>query len=64
MIDCLVNHPTNHVTMAELFAAAAAWMWQISPPHPREPLWKGLPRVFYEGFVKFNDAAEKKINFY
>ncbi len=42
MVDCLVDHPTNHVTMVEPFAATAAWMWRISPPHPWEPLWKGL----------------------
>jgi hypothetical protein len=42
MVDCLVDHPTNHTTMVELFAATAAWMWRISPPHPQEPLRIGL----------------------
>jgi hypothetical protein len=51
MVDCLVNHPTYHVTMVVLFAATAAWIWPISPPHPWEPLWKGLVRAVVEGFV-------------
>ncbi len=62
MINCLVNHPTNHITMVKPFAATAAWMWWISPPPTPGSLFRrGWPRVVYEGFVKFNDAAKKKI---
>jgi hypothetical protein len=39
----------------------AAWMWRISPPHPREPLRKGWRKAVNEGFVKFNNAAKKKL---
>jgi hypothetical protein len=60
MVDHLVDHPTNHVTMVEPFATTAAWMWRINPPHPREPLRKGLAEGGSQGFVKFNNAAEKK----
>ncbi len=61
MVNCLIDHPTNHVAMVEPFAATAAWMWWISPTHPWEPLWKKLAKGGLQGFCKFNDAAEKKI---
>jgi hypothetical protein len=64
MVDCLVNHPTSHVTMVEPFAVTATWMWQISHPTPGSLFGRGWPRVVYEGFVKFNNAAKKKHNFY
>jgi hypothetical protein len=64
MVNCLVDYPTNHITMVEPLATTAAWMWQISSPHPREPLQKGVEEGGLQGFVKFNNAAKKKINFY
>jgi hypothetical protein len=42
MVDYLVDHPTNHITMVVPFTATAAWLWQIIKPYPREPLWKWL----------------------
>jgi hypothetical protein len=35
------NHPTKHSTIVEPVAVTVAWLWQISQPYPREPLWKG-----------------------
>jgi len=35
------NHPTKNNTLVEPVAATAAWLWRISQPYPREPLWKG-----------------------
>jgi hypothetical protein len=42
MVNYLVDHPTNHITMVVLFTATAAWLWKISKPYLQEPLWKGL----------------------
>jgi hypothetical protein len=42
MVGYLVDHPTNHITMAVLLVAIAAWLWQFSKPYPQEPLQKGL----------------------
>jgi hypothetical protein len=49
--------------MVEPFDMTAAWMWQISPPLPREPLWKGLDKGGLQGFVKFNHAAKQNYFF-
>ena len=37
-------------TMVVLFVDSAARQWRISPPHPREPLWKGLAEDGVRGF--------------
>jgi hypothetical protein len=42
MVNYLLDHPTNHITMVVPFTAAAEWLRQISKPYPREPLQKGL----------------------
>ncbi len=34
MVDYLVDHPTNHITMVVQFTTIAAWLWQISKPYP------------------------------
>jgi hypothetical protein len=62
MVNCLVNHPINHVTMVELFALHGCG--ESAHPTPGSLFRRGWPRVVYEGFVKFDDAAEKKNNFY
>jgi hypothetical protein len=49
MVNCLVDHPTNHVTMVSPFAAtAASWLWQISKPYL---FGRGWERAVFEGFV-------------
>jgi len=56
-----VNHPTNTTTMVVPFANTAAWWWQISPPHPREPLYgRGWLRAVFEGYIQFSNLAKKK----
>jgi hypothetical protein len=41
MVNRLVNHPSNTITMVAPFAVTAAWLWQISQPYPQEFLWTG-----------------------
>jgi len=36
--------------MVEPVTATAAWLWRISQPYPREPLWKGLGEGDVQGF--------------
>jgi len=36
--------------MVVLFVDSAAWQWQISPPHLREPLQKVLAKGGVQGF--------------
>jgi hypothetical protein len=64
VVDCLVNHPTNHVTMVEPFAATVAWIGESAHPTPGSLFGRDWRRVVYKGFVKFNDVAKKKIYFY
>ena len=54
-----VNHHPNTTTMVVPFADSAAWQWQISPPHPGEPLLKGLAVDGMQGFIQFYNQAEK-----
>jgi hypothetical protein len=35
-----IPHPPNTIAMVVLFAATAAWLWQIIQPYPQEPLHK------------------------
>jgi hypothetical protein len=58
------QHPTNHVTMVEPFTVTAAWCGESAHPTLRSLFGRGWPRVVYEGYVKFNNAAKKKVNFY
>jgi hypothetical protein len=45
------NSPSNKQHHhGEPFAATAAWLKQISSPHPRGPLWKGSSEVVVKGF--------------
>ncbi len=65
MVDYLVDHPTNHITMVVPFTAAAAWLWQISKPYPREPLRKGLGKCGLRGFcLVLRCGWEKNISFH
>jgi hypothetical protein len=48
MVGCLVDHPTNTITMVVPFAATAAWLWRISHPYLFK---KGRARAVFEGFV-------------
>jgi hypothetical protein len=43
------------------FADSAAWQWRISPPHPGEPLLKGLAVDGVQGFIQFYNQAKKKL---
>ncbi len=38
------THPTNIITMVELFAGPVAWLWLFQASYPREPLPKGLDK--------------------
>jgi hypothetical protein len=59
IINYLINHPTNTITMMVPFAATAAWIQWMSPPHPWEPLQAEIGgRVL----VRSNDPAKKKID--
>jgi hypothetical protein len=50
--DRLPRQPSNkHHHHGVLFANIAAWRFQISPPHPREPLRKGLAEGGVRGFI-------------
>jgi hypothetical protein len=50
MVGCLVDHPTNTITMVVPFAATATWLWQISHSYHREPLQKGYGKGGVRGF--------------
>ncbi len=60
MVDCLVDHPTNHVTMVEPICCNSG-MDVANQPTPGSLFGRGWLRMVYEGFVKFNNAAEKKL---
>jgi hypothetical protein len=40
-LPCQPSNKHHHHGVA--FATTAAWLWRISQPNLREPLWKGLP---------------------
>ncbi len=61
MVDRLVDHPTNTITMVAPFAATAAWLWQISQPYPWEPLRKGLGEGDVRGFYLICLIGQEKI---
>ena len=42
------------------FADSAAWDWRISPPHPREPLRKGLAKGGVGGFYLIHLTSREK----
>ena len=42
------------------FADSAAWDWRISPPHPREPLRKGLAEGGVGGFYLIHLTGREK----
>ena len=44
------EHSAAALTMVELFAITVAWLVCFKPPHPREPLWKGLTEGGVAGF--------------
>jgi hypothetical protein len=46
-----------------VFADTAAWQWQISPPHPWEPLWKGLAKGGVPEFYLVWLNSQEKINY-
>jgi hypothetical protein len=60
MVDRLVNHPTNTITMVAPFAATAAWLWQISQPYPRDPLRKGWGEGDMQGFYLIRLTGQEK----
>ena len=47
-LPCQPSNKHHHHGVA--FADAVAWRWRISPPHPREPLRKGLAEDGVRGF--------------
>jgi hypothetical protein len=50
MVNYLIEHPTNTITMVILFDTTVAWLWQISLPHLQVPLRKGLGEGGVAGF--------------
>jgi hypothetical protein len=50
MVNYLIDHPSNTITVMVPFDATGAWLWQTNPPHPRVPLEKGLTEVGVAGF--------------
>jgi len=42
MVGCLVDHPTNTITLVVPFATTVAQQWRINQPYPWELLWNGL----------------------
>jgi hypothetical protein len=59
MLDYLVDHPTNRITMVVPFTAIAAWLWRISQPYPREPLRKGLRKGGIQGFYVVYQCSQE-----
>ncbi len=53
-IDTPTTTTTEHsdaaLTMVELFATTARWLLCFKPPHPQEPLQKGLTEGRVAGF--------------
>jgi hypothetical protein len=49
MVDCFIDHPTNHITMVALFAVKACG--ESAHPTPGSLFERGWPRAVYEGFV-------------
>ena len=50
MVNYLIQYPTDTITMVVPFDTTAAWLWQLSPLHPRVPLQKGLVEGGLAGF--------------
>jgi hypothetical protein len=44
------NYPTKNNTMVEPVAGLVTWLQCFEPPHPREPLRKGLAEGGVSGF--------------
>ena len=59
-----VNHHPNTTTMVVSFADSAAWDWWISPPHPWEPLPKGLAEGGVWGFYFIHLTGREKNDYY
>jgi hypothetical protein len=48
LVDCLINHPTNTITMVVLFAATGAWLWRIGHPYtPWSLFGRGSARAVF-----------------
>jgi hypothetical protein len=46
--------------MVEPVAATATWLWRISQPYPREPLWKGQGKGDVRGFYLIRLTGREK----
>ncbi len=57
-----MNHPTKNTTMVEPVAGLAAWFFCFEPPHPREPLRKGLTKDNVTGFYIIMLTGQEKNN--
>jgi hypothetical protein len=57
-----LNHPTKNTTMVEPVAGLAAWFFCFEPPHPREPLRKGLTKDNVTGFYIIMLTGQEKNN--
>ncbi len=55
-----VNHLTNTITMVELFAGQAAWLWWHQQPYPWEPLPEELTKGRMVGLYEILPTGREK----